>query len=335
MDLTTHYLGLHLTNPLLPGASPMMNDLGQVKRLEDAGAAAIVMPSLFEEQIEKEQQGTLRAFDMYSDQYAEALSYFPEPEEFPLGPHQYLEQVAKIKQAVRIPVIASLNGISSKGWIDYGRLIQEAGADALELNLYHLATHLGHSSADVEAELLAVVQEVKAHVTIPLAVKLSPFFSSLANFAQQLDRLRVDGIVLFNRFYQPDIDVEALEVVPALHLSDSSELLLRLRWTAILYGRVRASLAVTGGVHTPVDVVKSVMAGASAVQTVSSLLRKGPEHLKTLLEGLSRWLEEHEYWSLRQMRGSMSLESCPDPSAYERANYMRVLHSWRPGMVTT
>lgn len=329
MDLSTTYLGLPLAHPLIPGASPLAYHLDMVKRLEDAGAAAVVLHSLFEEQIKREQLGTLRDVESHANSFAEALSYFPLPEEFALGPEQYLEQVRKLKATVAIPVIASLNGVTDEGWTQYAKLIQEAGADALELNLYQLATHLWKSGEAVEKQLLDVVKAVRKSVTIPVAVKLSPFFSSLAYFARQLDEFGADGLVLFNRFYQPDIDVESLEVVPALHLSDSSELLLRLRWLAILHGRLRTSLAVTGGVHTPMDAIKAIMAGADAIQIVSVLLRHGAEQIKVLKDGMVRWMEEHEYESLKQMKGSMSLETCPEPAAYERANYMRVLQSWR------
>jgi dihydroorotate dehydrogenase (fumarate) len=247
-----------------------------------------------------------------------------------LGPDQYLEQIRRIKDSVSVPVIGSLNGTTPAGWLDYARRIEEAGADALELNLYFIAADLTETGEVVERRAAEIVRTVKAAITIPVAVKLSPFFSSFGHFAQQLDELGVDGLVLFNRFYQPDIDTDNLEVVPRLQLSDSSELLLRLRWTAILSGQLRASLAVTGGVHTAIDVIKAVMTGAHAVQMVSALLQRGPEHLKTVREESLRWMEAHEYHSLRQMQGSMNLSRCPDPTTFERANYMRVLQSWRP-----
>jgi len=329
MDLSTTYLGLPLAHPLMPGASPLVDDLDQVRRLEDAGAAAIVMHSLFEEQIEREYLGNLRHVEAHADSYAEALSYFPAPDEYALGPERYLEQIRKIRDAVSIPVVASLNGTTATGWLEYGRRMQEAGAHALELNIYYVATDLDETSADVERRVLDTASAVKRDLTIPVAVKLSPFYSSFAHLASELDQRGVDGLVLFNRFYQPQIDIEELEVVPHLELSDSSELLLRLRWLAVLSGRVRCSLAATGGVHTPVDVLRAIMAGAHAVQVVSALLHHGPQHLRTLLEGVEQWMEEHEYESVAQMRGSMSLERCPDPAAFERANYMRVLQSWR------
>jgi dihydroorotate dehydrogenase (fumarate) len=330
MDLSTTYLGLELPHPLMPGASPLVDDLDTVRRLEDAGAAAIVLHSLFEEQIEVEQVGTVQMMEAHEEAFAEALSYFPQPGEFGLGPEQYLEQVRRIKAAVDVPVIASLNGVTATGWLEHARLIQQAGADALELNVYYLATDPRDPAGAVEARTLDILRAVRREVAIPLAVKLSPFFSSLPHLVHELDALGADGIVLFNRFYQPDIDPDLLEVVPTLHLSDSSELLLRLRWLAILTGHVRASLAVSGGVHTAVDAVKAVMAGAHAVQLVSALLRHGPEHLRTLRESMAAWMTEREYASLRQMQGSMSLERCPDPGVFERANYARVLQSWRP-----
>lgn len=329
MDLTTTYLGLKLPHPFLPGASPMVDDLDLVKRLEDAGAAAIVMHSLFEEQITREEWGTIHSMEVHAESFSEAISYFPEPEEFNLGPQQYLEQVRRIKSMVRIPVIGSLNGTTASGWLEYAKLIQEAGADALELNLYGMATELHETGTALENRLLEAVRIVRNSVTIPVAVKLSPFFTALANFAYQLDQMKVDGLVLFNRFYQPDIDPVQLEVVPSLHLSDSSELLLRLRWLAILSGRIHASLAVSGGIHSPIDAIKAIMTGASAVQIVSALLRNGPGFLRVLKQGVVEWMEENEYESVRQMQGNMSLLRCSNPAAFERANYMRVLQSWK------
>jgi dihydroorotate dehydrogenase (fumarate) len=329
MNLSTTYMGLKLPHPLVSGASPLVDDFDLVKRLEDAGAAAIVMHSLFEEQITREEWGTIHSMEVHAESFAEAISYFPEPEEYNLGPEQYLEQIRRIKSIVRVPVIGSLNGTTAAGWLEYAKLIQQAGADALELNLYFLATEVHEDAASMEKRLLETVRIVRNGITIPVAVKLSPYFTTLANFVSELDQLGVDGIVLFNRFYQPDIDPVELDVVPALRLSDSSELLLRLRWLAILYGRIRASLAVSGGIHTPVDVVKAIMTGASAVQVVSALLRNGPEYLSVLKQGLTEWLEENEYESVHQIHGNMSLQRCSNTAAFERANYMRVLQSWR------
>lgn len=330
MDLRTTYLGLELAHPLMPGASPMADDLDTVRRLEDAGASAIVLHSLFEEQLAGEQLATHAAMEASTESYAESLSFLPSPSDFRLGPEEYLEQIRKIKQAVKVPVIASLNGTSLGGWLAYARMMEEAGADALELNIYQLATDPEESGQTIERRTLAMVRAVTSAVMIPVAVKLSPYYTSVSNLATQLDEAGVDGLVLFNRFYQPDIDVEELEVKTHLRLSDSSELLLRLRWLAILAGRVKGSLAVTGGVHSAIDVVKSVMSGAHAVQLVSALLRHGPYYLKFILDDLVRWLEEHEIDSLDEIRGNMSLERCPDPRQLERTNYMRVLASWRP-----
>jgi len=329
MDLTTRYLGLTLPHPFMPGASPMVDDLDLVRRLEDAGASAIVMNSLFEEQITREEVGTIRQMEIVSGSYPEALTYFPEPETFKLGPERYLERVRLLKKTVHVPVIASLNGATPGGWVSFAARIAEAGADALELNLYDVGAHEGEPGFSLERRLLEIVRTVKGAVKIPVAVKLSPFFSSLGSFASELDAMHVDGLVLFNRFYQPDIDPDNLEVTPALRLSTRDELLLRIRWVAMLSGRVQASLAVTGGVHDARDAIKAIMAGADAVQIVSALLLRGPKALTEIRSEVERWMEEREYESLAQMKGSMSLLSCPDPAAYERANYARVLQSYK------
>lgn len=328
MDLRTTYLGFELTNPLIVGASPLVRHIDSARRLEDAGAAALVMHSLFEEQLISEQLATADAIDTPAESFAEATSYFPNLPEFKLGPEQYLEQLAKVKQAVDIPVFGSLNGTTAGGWTEYARLIEQAGADALELNTYDLALDPEQDSKTVEDRTVALVKAVRGSITVPLAVKLSPFYTSLPNLAGRLVDAGADGVVLFNRFYQPDIDVEQLEV-RRLDLSDPTELLLRLHWLAILSGRLEASLAATGGAHSALDVVKAVMAGAHAVQMVSALLRNGPAHLTAVLEQLSFWLDEHEYESLQQMQGSMNLIRCPDPQAYQRANYIQLLESWR------
>jgi dihydroorotate dehydrogenase (fumarate) len=330
IDLSTDYLGLKLAHPLMPGASPMVDDLDTVRRLEDAGASAIVMHSLFEEQIRQEEREAL-ILESHAESHAEALTYLPHPGIFALGPDEYLEQVQRIRRAVSVPVIASLNGTTPDSWIEYARLIASAGADALEINVYHVSSDTLEDGEEVERRTLETAEAVKNAVSIPVAVKLSPFYSSFANLAVRLDALGVHGLVIFNRFYQPDIDVETLDVVPTVRLSDSSELLLRLRWLAILSGRIRASLAVTGGVHGPLDAIKAVMAGAHAVQMVSALLKRGPAHLGVVLAGVREWLEEHGYESLRQMQGSMSLVKSADPAALERSNYMRVLQSWPHG----
>jgi dihydroorotate dehydrogenase (fumarate) len=329
MDLSTNYLGLRLFNPFMPGASPMADQLDWVKRLEDAGASAVVLRSLFEEQITREQEGMIHHMEVTDGSSAEAISYFPRPDDFAFGPDEYLAHLAKVKETVNVPVIASLNGTTPEAWLKHARLMQQAGADALELNVYLLATNPADTGQVIERRVLEVVRMVKQNVTIPVAVKLSPFFSSLAHFAQELDQLGADGLVLFNRFYQPDIDIETLEVAPTLHLSDSMELPLRLRWLAILSGHVRASLAVSGGVHTAADAIKSIMAGAHAVQIVSALIAQGPRHVRTLILEVTEWMEKHEYASLEQMQASMSLQRCPDPAAFERANYMKILQSLR------
>jgi dihydroorotate dehydrogenase (fumarate) len=329
MDLSTTYLGLKLPHPLMPGASPMVDDIDNVRRLEDAGAAAIVMHSLFEEQISREQVATFVHTESHGQSFAEALTYFPSPEAFALGPEEYLEHVRKVKQAVSVPVIGSLNGFTPGGWLDYAKLIEQAGADALELNVYYLGSDPDESGVSIEERTVKMVKAVREAVRIPVAVKLSPYYTSLAQFAGQLDGAGADGLVLFNRFYQPDIDVEELQVRRQIHLSTSAELPLRLTWLALLSPKVKASLAVSGGAHTLLDVVQSVMTGAHAVQLVSCLLKRGPAHLATLKGELTQWLEEHEYHSLHQMQGSMNLEACPDPAVYERANYMLMLQSWR------
>jgi dihydroorotate dehydrogenase (fumarate) len=328
MDLSVNYLGLELRHPFVMGASPVVDDLDQVRRVADAGAAAIVMHSLFEEQLHHEEVHQYAVVDSHADAFAEALSYLPEQVDYHLGPDDYLRQLQRIKQAVDVPVIGSLNGTTKGGWLSYARLIEEAGADALELNLYALATNPRHSAADVERESIEVVREVKNATTLPVAIKLSPFYSSLPHFAAALEAAGADAIVLFNRFYQPDIDVEELEVSHTVHLSDSSELLLRLRWLAILSDQRELDFAVTGGVHTVVDAIKAIMAGAHAVQLVSQVLAHGPGCFESLPQQLSQWLDEHEYSSLDQMRGSMNMQHCPDPRAYERANYIRILQSW-------
>jgi dihydroorotate dehydrogenase (fumarate) len=327
MDLSTTYMGFKLPHPLIPGASPMVDNLDTVRRLEDAGAPLLVMHSLFEEQIVNEEMYFTRAIEHTDHATPEAMSYFPRPAEFALGTDEYLEQIYLLKRVVSVPVIASLNGTTEGGWLAYAGLIEQAGADGLELNIYDLAANPDETGEQVESRALRVVQAVRDTLTIPIAVKLSPFYSSIANFAKQLDNLNVNALVLFNRFYQPDIDIEELRTL-RVNLSTPSDLLLRLRWLALLHGKVRASLAATGGVHSAADAIKAVMAGADGVQIVSALLQRGPAYLKEVREGMAHWLEEHAYDSVAQMRGSMSLARCADPKAYERANYMRLLQSW-------
>jgi dihydroorotate dehydrogenase (fumarate) len=329
MDLSTRYLGLTLKHPIMPGASPLCDSLDSCKRLEDAGAPALVLRSLFEEQITREEMGAVHDLLVDEASDADAHQNFPAPADFALTPDGYLEHLHRVKAAVGVPVIASLNGTARAGWLDSASLMEQAGADAIELNIYHVPTDPRESGADVERRLLDAVRRVKWAVSIPVAVKLSPFFSSIANLAVELDALGADGLVLFNRFYQPEIDPEMLLAVPRLRLSTPEELLLRVRWLAILYGRVNASLAATGGVHDSVDAVKVLMAGAHAVQVVSVLLTRGPDHLMNLRRDLERWLEHHEYDSLRQLQGAVSLLQHPHADAFERGNYMRILQSWR------
>jgi dihydroorotate dehydrogenase (fumarate) len=330
MDLSTTYLGFKLPHPFMPGASPLVDDLDNVKRLEDAGAAAIVMHSLFEEQIAREQISTFLHTERHGESFAEALSFFPSPERFALGPEEYLTQIVRIKGAVRCPVIASLNGTTLGGWLNYAKAMEQAGADALELNVYAIPSDFEETAGAIEDRTLEMVKAVKVATRIPVAVKLSPYYTSLPQFAKRLDAAGAAGLVLFNRFYQPDIDADELQVLRALHLSNSSELPLRLRWLAMLSDRLTASLAVSGGVHTALDAVKAVMAGAHAVQLVSALLQRGPRYLAVLRENVTAWMEEHEYQSLEQMQGCMNMQACPDPSVYERANYMLTLQSWQP-----
>lgn len=329
MNLETEYLGLKLKHPLIAGASPLADDLFKVRRLEDAGAAAITMYSLFEEQITQNTVGSQTHVGAYENAFAEALSFFPGENVLERDVEAYLGQLQAIKQAVAIPVIASLNGNREGNWVTYARLMEDAGADALELNLYFLPNDIEESAAGLEDRCIRIVRSVKDQISIPLAVKLSPFFTSLPHFARRLTAAKVDGLVLFNRFYQPDFDIEALEVRPMLELSTSQELRLRLRWLALLSGRVHCDLSVSGGVHTGEDVIKSLMAGADSVQLVSCLLLNGPMHVGVLLEALQNWMLEHEYDSLEALRGSMNFARCPDPEALERANYMRVLKSWK------
>lgn len=329
MELSTTYLGLTLKNPVMPGASPLVDNLDTVRRLEDAGAGAVVMRSLFEEQITNDQIAEFAHTETPAESFSEATSYFPQMDDYAFGPDRYLEQISRIKESVSIPVIASLNGVSLGGWTDYARLIEQAGADALELNVYYIATDPDEPGVAVEKRTIDILEAVKETVSIPVAMKLSPFFSSPGHFAKQLDALGAAGIVLYNRFYQPDIDIEELEATHRLDLSNSTELRLRLRWAAILHGHLKADIAVSGGVHTVEDIIKAIMCGASVVQVVSCLLKYGPSHIGSLINGLRHWLEDHEYESIDQMRGSMSLQHCPDPTVFERANYLRVLQLWK------
>lgn len=328
LDLSTTYLGLQLKNPLVASASPLTKKIDSARRIEDAGAAALVMHSLFEEQITHESNELDHYLSRGTESYSEALSYFPDLDFYNLGPEVYLEQLNLIKQMVDIPIIGSLNGISSGGWIDYARKIEQAGADALELNLYYLPTDIDLTSTELEQTYLTLVQDIRATIHIPIAVKLSPFFSALPNMAKRLVAAGANGLVLFNRFYQPDINLEQLEVVPDIELSSSHELRLPLRWIAILYGRIDADFALTSGVHSAQDILKAVMAGANVAMMTSELLAHGIGRISTILDDLRRWMEEYEYESIEQMRGSMSQLNVAEPAAFERANYMKALNSF-------
>lgn len=329
-DLSTSYLGMRLRSPLVPAASPLSEDTDNIKRMEDAGAGAVVFHSLFEEQITQERFELHHHLTYGTESYAEALSYFPEPSQLTMGPETYLEHIKAAKLAVDIPIIASLNGASEGGWIDYARHIEEAGADALELNIYNIPTDLNLSGAEVEQSYLNIVSAVCQAIKIPVAVKLSPFFSSFANMAMRFEQAGAGGLVLFNRFYQPDIDLEELEVHTSLLLSAPLEMRLPLAWIGILHGRIAASLAATRGIHRASDVLKMIMVGADITQLCSILLRHGIEHLSTIETDLRSWMDEHEYHSIEEMKGSLSQRSCPDPTAYERAQYMSAIHSWHP-----
>jgi dihydroorotate dehydrogenase (fumarate) len=329
MDLTTKYLGLDLRSPLVPAASPLSIEIDNLKQMEDAGAGAVVLESLFEEQLRADRVELAERLEQGTESFAEALTYFPEPTEFKLGPETYLEHIAAAKRALKIPVIASLNGSTLGGWTDYARQIQGAGADALELNIYAIPTDPDTSAAEVEDTYVNIVRAVKGQVSIPVAVKLSPFFTNFAHVAKRLDEAGADGLVLFNRFYQPDIDLQNLEVVPNILLSTPMAMRLPLRWIAILYGRVKADLAATSGVHRATDALKMLMAGAAVTTLASALLRHGIKHLATVESDMRQWMEEHEYESVAQMRGSMSQRNCGDPSSFERAQYMKAICSFK------
>lgn len=328
VDLTTEYLGLQLKNPLVPSASPLSQDTDSVKRLEDAGAAAIVMHSLFEEKIEYEQAHLARFFHQQAIGHAEAETFHPVPEDYRSYQDEHLELLHRIKGAVTMPVIASLNGTTTGGWIEYGKCLQQAGADALELNVYYLAANSEETSQQVEQRYLDILTALRAHVNIPITVKLSAQFSAPVHFIQQLVRAGARGVAIFNRFYQPDIDLDTLHVEPRLELSTSQEALLRIRWTAMLHGQVNCSLAVTGGLHTYEDVLKALFAGAAITHMCSALLRHGPGHIRLVLSQVHDWLADREYESVKQMRGSLSHRHAVDPAAYERANYISVLDSY-------
>mgnify|MGYP000984661095 CR=1 FL=1 len=330
MDLTTDYLGLRLRTPLVPSASPLMQELDNLKRLEDAGAAALVLHSLFEEQITHERLELQHHLTQGTESFAEALNWFPEPAAFHFGPDGYLEHIRRAKAAVAVPVIASLNGASAGGWTQYARKIEEAGADALELNIYYIPTDLTLTAAQVEQTYLDILSAVKAAVRIPVAVKLGPYFSSFGNMALRLDAAGANALVLFNRFYQPDFDLQHLEARPNVLFSKPQALRLPLRWIAILYGRLHAQLAATSGVHSAIDVLKLLMAGADVTMLCSVLYERGLDHLRVIEQQLREWLEKHEYESVKQMRGSMSQQHCADPAVFERALYVSAVRDYAP-----
>jgi dihydroorotate dehydrogenase (fumarate) len=328
MDTTTSYLGLRLAHPFIAGASPLSAHLDSVRRLEDGGAAAIVLHSLFEEQITMAESGRIRRMDPLDQHFAPALAAFPRAGDYPFLPDDYVEHLRKVKQAVGIPVIASLNGTTAEAWLKYAVLFEQAGADAIEVNFYEVVTDLEVPGIAIETRIRNIALELKEALRIPVAIKLSPFFTAFGNVARRLDETGVDGLVIFNRFYQPDIDIRNISAGSRIELSRSSELLLRLRWLAILHGRIRASLALTGGIETTSDGIKAVLAGAHAVQMVSALLRHGPAFLKSMREGLENWANWHHIGSVEEMRGRVSLSQAADTSAFERANYIHMLHSW-------
>jgi dihydroorotate dehydrogenase (fumarate) len=333
VDLTTNYLGLKLKNPLVASPSPLSEKVANVIRMQEAGIAAVVMYSLFEEQIIHESLELDYFLNRGTESFAEALTYYPDIGKYSLAPDKYIETLEKTKKAVNIPVLGSLNGVSTGGWIEYARKIQDAGADGLELNLYYLPVDLALTSSQLEDNYIKLVSDIRSSIKIPLAVKLAPFFTALPNFANRLVEAGADGLVLFNRFYQPDLDLENLEVVPNLVLSNSDELRLPLRWIAILYGKVKADLALTTGVHTPEDAIKAIMAGANVAMTTSALLKHGTRAITQILEGMEAWMSDHEYESVQQMRGSMSQGAVAEPAAFERANYMKVLNSYNPELL--
>ncbi len=333
VDLTTTYLGLKLKNPLVASPSPLSEKVDNVKRMEQAGISAVVMYSLFEEQIIHESLELDYFLNRGTESFAEALTYFPDIGRYSLAPDKYIETLEKTKLAVNIPVMGSLNGVSTGGWIEYAHKIQEAGADALELNLYYLPTDVDLTSSQIEDNYLTLVSNIRAKVKTPLAVKLAPFFTALPNFATHLVQAGANGLVLFNRFYQPDMDLENLEVVPNLVLSNSDDLRLPLRWIAILYGKVKADLALTSGVHTPEDAIKAIMAGANVAMSTSALLKRGTQAIQQILTGMEEWMIAHEYESVKQMHGSMSQGAVADPDVFERANYMKVLNSFNPDFI--
>jgi dihydroorotate dehydrogenase (fumarate) len=329
MDLRTTYMGMELKHPIVASASPLSGTVANIKRLEDAGASAVVMFSLFEEQLKHESAALEHLMTAGTESFAESLSYFPEVDDYTVGPDNYLDLLRRASEAVDIPIFGSLNGITNTGWIEYAQLMQQAGAKGIELNIYYIPADLTTNGRQVEERYIEIVKAVKAAVTVPVAVKLSPFFSAIGSMTKALDEAGADALVLFNRFYQPDFDLDKLDVAPNLNLSSPDEIRLPLLWIAVLYGRLRASLGATRGVHTPVEVVKYLMAGADVVMTTSALLKNGIDYMTTLRDGLQTWMEMHNYASVAQMKGSMSQQNVADPTAFERANYIKTLESFK------
>jgi dihydroorotate dehydrogenase (fumarate) len=329
MSLSVRYMGLDLKNPLVASPSPFCEHLDKIEEMISAGASAIVLHSLFEEQIRIETEGLNRNLSAGTESFAEALSYFPDLDHYKLGSEDYLTHIQKVKQAVDVPVIGSLNGVSTGGWIDYAKEIESAGADGLELNIYFMPTDPASQGHQVEQLHIQLVKDITSSLAIPVAVKVSPYFSAPVNFLSRLDQAGADALVIFNRFYQPDIDLENLQILPDLVLSHPDELRLRLRWAAVLSPVLDADIAITGGVHTAEDVIKSMMTGAKVAMMTSAILKNGTFHFKTVLDGITEWMEQHDYESIRQMQGSLNYRNVTDPAAYERANYMKILGSWR------
>jgi len=328
IDLSTTYMGLKLENPLVASASPLCEKIDNIRKMEEAGASAVVLHSLFEEQINREGLELDRFLTQGTESYGEMITYFPDLGNYKIGPDDYLEHIRKAKSAVKIPVIASLNGVSTGGWISYAKLMEEAGADGLELNMYYIPADMNLTSQQIEQMYIDLARDVKKSLSIPVAVKLSPYFSSMSYMAQQLDQTGIGALVLFNRFYQPDIDIENLKVNPNLVLSTSDELRLRLRWVAILYGRIKSDMAITGGIHTAQDALKAMMVGSKVAMMTSAILKNGIQHIAKVKDDMVKWMDEHKYDSISQMQGSMSQKSVAEPTAFERANYMKMLNSY-------
>ncbi len=328
IDLSTEYMGIKLKNPLVASASPLSEDIEKIKQMEEKGISAVVLHSLFEEQIKLQERELNQSLSQGTESYAEALSYFPDLNNYRFAPDEYIDYISRVKDEVKIPIIGSLNGVSQGGWVRYAKKIEEAGADALELNIYYLPTEKNNSCQEIEQIYLDLIKSLRQNITIPIAVKLSPYFNSIPGITNKLAEEGADGLVLFNRFYQPDIDLAKMSVVPNLELSRSSELRLRLRWVAILYQKVKADMAITGGIHTAEDIIKGILAGANVTMTTSALLEKGIPYIDKLIKGTEEWLRRHQYNSINEIRGLLSQQNVKETDAFERANYMKVLKSY-------